>query len=69
MAITSLRGNRKYHIAKSSQGDGRHYFAFCGRYVTADRVESMSNLDDDDDQEALFCHPCLDKWHTRNPFG
>ena len=48
---------------------GGKMFGLCGRYVNTDRIEAMRNVDDDDDPEALFCHKCLDKWRTRNPFG
>ena len=66
--IQPLTGRAKYHIARQSWGDGVHYIVYCGRYITKDRIESMDNIGDDDDQESLFCLKCLDQWHVRNPF-
>ncbi len=67
--LKSVSKKWKYHIEKSSLGDALHYFAYCGRYVTADRIHSIEYIDDDDNIETIFCHKCLDKWHVRNPFG
>ena len=75
--MEGLKGNRKYHIAGGNDRRpmprngalGGITAALCGRYVKDAVLESMRNIEDNDDQEALFCHMCLDKWHTRNPFG
>ena len=75
--ISALKGNRKYHLPgqndyrlPTANGElGELTPARCGRYVKKAVLESMANIEDDDDQEALFCHRCLDSWNTRNPFG
>ena len=76
MAIEQLRSNRKYHIAGGNEmrlppanGVMDTTTALCGRIVSNEYLESTKNVGDDDDQEALFCHRCLDQRRTRDPFG